>query len=143
MSAGASQAAHTDHEVVVGVDGSEQATTAVRWATREAARRGTALRLVHAWVWPLYRISLDAPPGAPPGAGLRAVAEQVLADGARTACETEPRVSARCGSRAALHGFCVHRKALGARERGTGGREATGRLGRQGYARHAPPEGRG
>ena len=37
--------------------------------------------------------------------------------------------SARCGSRAALHGFCVHRKALGTRERGAGGREASGRLG--------------
>ena len=35
----------------------------------------------------------------------------------------------RCGSRAALHGFCVHRKALGTRERGAGGREAGGRLG--------------
>jgi nucleotide-binding universal stress UspA family protein len=94
MSTGAAHAAHPDHEVVVGVDGSEQATTAVRWATREAARRGTTLRIVHAWVWPLYRVSLDPPPGAPPGAGLRAVAEQVLADAARTARETDPRVEA-------------------------------------------------
>jgi len=34
--------------VVVGVDGSEQATLAVRWAAEEAARRGRPLRLVHA-----------------------------------------------------------------------------------------------
>ena len=60
-------AAHGNDPVVVGVDGSEQATTAVRWATREAARRGTTLLAVHAWVWPLYRISLEPPPGAPPG----------------------------------------------------------------------------
>ena len=92
MTSGAVRAAHAGDQVVVGVDGSEQATTAVRWATREAARRGAALRVVHAWVWPLYRISLDAPPGAPPGAGLRAVAEQVLADAVRAARETDSRV---------------------------------------------------
>lgn len=35
-------------EVVVGVDGSECALTAVRWAVGEAARRGAPLRIVHA-----------------------------------------------------------------------------------------------
>jgi nucleotide-binding universal stress UspA family protein len=35
-------------EVVVGVDGSECALAAVRWATREAARRGAPLRILHA-----------------------------------------------------------------------------------------------
>ncbi|GAA3185785.1 universal stress protein [Blastococcus jejuensis] len=35
-------------DVVVGVDGSEVALGAVRWAAREAARRGTGLRIVHA-----------------------------------------------------------------------------------------------
>jgi nucleotide-binding universal stress UspA family protein len=94
MGTGAVPATHADDPVVVGVDGSEQATTAVRWATREAARRASTLRIVHAWVWPLYRVSLDPPPGAPPGAGLRAVAEQVLADAVRTARETDPRVEA-------------------------------------------------
>ncbi|EXU65303.1 universal stress protein UspA [Streptomyces sp. PRh5] len=34
--------------VVVGVDGSRRSLTAVEWAAREAARRGIALRLVHA-----------------------------------------------------------------------------------------------
>lgn len=92
MSAGAVRAARADDHVVVGVDGSEQATTAVRWATREAARRGVALHVVHAWVWPLYRVSLNAPPGAPFAGGLRAAAEQVLADAVATARETDPRV---------------------------------------------------
>jgi nucleotide-binding universal stress UspA family protein len=35
-------------DVVVGVDGSECAIRAVRWAAREAARRGAPLRIVHA-----------------------------------------------------------------------------------------------
>lgn len=36
-----------EHPVVVGVDGSESALHAVRWAAHEAARRRTSLRLVH------------------------------------------------------------------------------------------------
>lgn len=43
---------HTDdrpvREVVVGVDGTEPALGAVRWAAQEAARRGAPLRIVHA-----------------------------------------------------------------------------------------------
>lgn len=38
--------------VVVGVDGSESALDAVRWAAAEAARRDTRLRLVHAFELP-------------------------------------------------------------------------------------------
>ncbi|HEX6360351.1 universal stress protein [Actinophytocola sp.] len=44
--------------VVVGVDGSESALHAVRWAADEAARRGAVLRLVHA---------VEIPTGYPPG----------------------------------------------------------------------------
>ena len=36
-----------EHAVVVGVDGSESALHAVRWAAHEAVRRGAPLRLVH------------------------------------------------------------------------------------------------
>lgn len=38
--------------VVVGVDGSESALDAVRWAAREARRRGVGLRLVHVYEVP-------------------------------------------------------------------------------------------
>ncbi|MFI7680090.1 universal stress protein [Actinophytocola sp. NPDC049390] len=37
----------SEHAVVAGVDGSESAGRAVRWAAHEAARRGVPLRLVH------------------------------------------------------------------------------------------------
>lgn len=37
--------------IVVGVDGSEAALGAVRWAAREAHRRGLAVRLVEAFAW--------------------------------------------------------------------------------------------
>lgn len=39
--------------VVVGVDGSESALDAVRWAARDAARRGLGLRLVHVYSTPV------------------------------------------------------------------------------------------
>lgn len=44
--------------VLVGVDGSESALDAVRWAARAARRRGIGLRLVHAY---------EIPTGYPPG----------------------------------------------------------------------------
>jgi nucleotide-binding universal stress UspA family protein len=44
--------------VLVGVDGSESALHAVRWAAEEAQRRGTTLKVVHAY---------EIPTGYPPG----------------------------------------------------------------------------
>jgi nucleotide-binding universal stress UspA family protein len=46
------QAQQVQRTVVAGVDGSESALTAVRWAAREAMRRRLPLRLVHAFSWP-------------------------------------------------------------------------------------------
>ncbi|WP_031100004.1 universal stress protein [Streptomyces sp. NRRL S-15] len=37
--------------ITVGLDGTEHALAAADWAAQEAVRRGTDLRLVHAWVW--------------------------------------------------------------------------------------------
>ena len=71
--------------VLVGVDGSQDSTRAVRWAAEEAALRGTGLHIVHAWLWPMLRVPLGGSPMAPSGAGLEALAERVLADAAATA----------------------------------------------------------
>jgi nucleotide-binding universal stress UspA family protein len=74
------QAQQVQRTVVVGVDGSESALTAVRWGAREAVRRRLPLRLVHAFSWPNTRHFGD------PGLGfdyqevlLRAAHEQVSA----------------------------------------------------------------
>ena len=40
--------------VVVGVDGSETAKMAVRWAAREASLRGLKIQLVSVWEIPMY-----------------------------------------------------------------------------------------
>ncbi|GGP59561.1 MULTISPECIES: universal stress protein [Streptomyces] len=37
--------------ITVGLDGTDHAAVAADWAAQEAERRGSALRLVHAWVW--------------------------------------------------------------------------------------------
>jgi nucleotide-binding universal stress UspA family protein len=40
--------------VVVGVDGSEAALAALDWAVREAVDRDRRLRIIHAFIWPLF-----------------------------------------------------------------------------------------
>lgn len=74
--------------IVVGVDGSDGAARALRWALDEARLRGVQLRVIHAWFVPLI---LSAPSdetfGIPPPAGsleevrsaLAREAEKVLA----------------------------------------------------------------
>ena len=42
----------TAARIVVGVDGSEPAARALRWALAEARLRGSSVRVVHAWEYP-------------------------------------------------------------------------------------------
>jgi nucleotide-binding universal stress UspA family protein len=77
--------------VIVGVDGSEEALRAVRWAVPEARRRRATLRLVTAFTW-----TDDRMPGWPGlgqaayGERLRAVAEHGLAAAATAATQLDP-----------------------------------------------------
>ncbi|MEI8104464.1 MAG: universal stress protein [Actinomycetes bacterium] len=50
------------NEVVVGIDGSEHALQALRWAVGEARRRGAPLRAVHAWVLPYMPLAVGYMP---------------------------------------------------------------------------------
>ncbi|MGW2741875.1 universal stress protein [Streptomyces sp. NPDC001450] len=72
--------------VVVGVDGSPSSFEAVGTAAREAALRGTGLRLVHAFGWP----SIHPPPGVPPWTPA-AVGERELVDGTLAKAERRAR----------------------------------------------------
>ena len=80
--------------VVVGVDGSDTALRAVRWAADEAARRGAPLRLVTAFGW-----TDDVSVGYP---GLNIRYRDVLLDEYRralaTAVENGPGATARVGA---------------------------------------------
>ncbi|MEW2400934.1 universal stress protein [Streptomyces sp. NPDC046862] len=78
--------------VVVGVDGSPSSLDAVEAAAREAALRGTGLRLVHAFAWP----SIPAPPGGlpwnPAMAGVRELVDGTLIEAEQRARQVEPLV---------------------------------------------------
>ena len=70
--------------VAVGYDGSEAAQAAVRWAAEYAAAGGYRLRVVHAWIWPVFTKKLGPVKGVE-GSGLRHAAEVVLAEGVELA----------------------------------------------------------
>lgn len=83
--------------VAVGYDGSEAAQAAVRWAAEYAAAGGYRIRVVHAWIWPVFTKRLGPVKGVE-GSGLRHAAEVVLAEGvelARAAVAAAPGRSAR------------------------------------------------
>jgi nucleotide-binding universal stress UspA family protein len=62
----------TDGVIVVGVDGSEGSSDALRWAASQAKLTGAALRAVATWRWPNYVTRI------PPGADLQSETTQVL-----------------------------------------------------------------
>ena len=78
MTAPAAGGAHTT--VAVGYDGSDAAQHAVRWAAEYAAAGQYRLRVVHAWVWPVFTRKLGPVKGIE-GSGLRRSAEVILANG--------------------------------------------------------------
>jgi nucleotide-binding universal stress UspA family protein len=70
--------------VAVGYGGSEAAQLAVRWAAGYAVAAGLNLRVVHAWVWPVFTKNLGPVKGVA-GSGLRHAAEAILAEGVELA----------------------------------------------------------
>lgn len=84
---------NSPHPVVVGVDGSAQSDAAVAWAAREAVLRHRPLRAVHAFVWPLLRVSTGPLPGGPPDSGLRGAADRMILAAAATARDAAPAVA--------------------------------------------------
>jgi len=75
--------------IAVGYDGSETSQLAVRWAASHAASRGLPLKVVHAWVWPVFTKNLGPVKGVA-GSGLRHSAEAILAEGLKLARENAP-----------------------------------------------------
>jgi nucleotide-binding universal stress UspA family protein len=80
-------------DVIVGVDGSTESLHAVDWAAVYAVRRHRPLRIVHAFIWPLLHVPLDAAPSAPPESGLHHAAQQILADATVRAQTAAPKLT--------------------------------------------------
>lgn len=80
----------TKRRVVAGIDGSPAAETAIRWAATEAAARGAELRLVHAFVWPLFHVPVGPSDLAP---GLRAAADKIVRESVEAARKFEPGIA--------------------------------------------------
>ncbi|MGH3479237.1 MAG: universal stress protein, partial [Nocardioidaceae bacterium] len=87
--------------VVVGVDGSESARAAVAWAARHASRAQLPLRIVHAFGWPLVRVT-SAPSHWTNG--LRAEAWAVLEESRNQAYAVDPDLAVTTDI---TTGFCV------------------------------------
>lgn len=77
------------YRIVVGVDGSDGGTRALRWAMREAATRGGAVQAVTAWNWegPAASVPVSTTP-----ADERRTAERSLAEAVGWARSAHPEV---------------------------------------------------
>lgn len=81
-----------DGPVVVGVDGSECSTEAAGWAFDEAARRGSGLVAVHAWLYPVPVAPGDMLPLVYDLDALAAEEERLLAESVAGFAERYPDV---------------------------------------------------
>ncbi|WP_327392900.1 MULTISPECIES: universal stress protein [unclassified Streptomyces] len=78
--------------VVVGVDGSSSSLEAVDVAAREARLRGTSLRVVYAFVWPMLKVPLGPSVMGSPEGGLRNLADKTAQDAVARARKAQPEV---------------------------------------------------
>lgn len=82
----------TQARVIVGIDGSEQALSAVRAAAREASHRNQPLHIVHAFIWPSLHVNVGPLAGKLPETGLRHHAEDLLEEATTEARKVAPQV---------------------------------------------------
>ena len=76
--------------VVVGVDGSEQALTAARWALDVAVRRNLPLEVVHSWSVPLPPVGMGPAPVGLNDDSIRNAAQAVLDDAVNALTSSAP-----------------------------------------------------
>ncbi|HUD16825.1 MAG TPA: universal stress protein [Acidimicrobiales bacterium] len=66
--------------IVVGIDGSDSSTAALRWACEEAARSGATVEALTSWHWPMsLGAAIPIPDGYDPAADAGKVLEKSIA----------------------------------------------------------------
>lgn len=75
--------------VAVGYDGSDASKLALKWAADYATASHAVLRIVHAWIWPMFTHNVGPIKGVA-NSGLRRAAEDLLAEGEELARGTSP-----------------------------------------------------
>ncbi|TDQ00395.1 universal stress protein [Labedaea rhizosphaerae] len=84
--------ASTHKPIVVGTDGSESATRAVRWAAREAVLRRRSLKVVNTYTWPISGYPEGLIVSSDVHDALRSDAEKTVRDAKKVAEEAAPRL---------------------------------------------------
>jgi len=80
-----------DERIVAGVDGSEPARTALRWALRQARLTGAVLEAVIAWEYPVFSVGqVLLPPDDP-----ETIAGRTLDEAVRAALGPDPEAEVR------------------------------------------------
>lgn len=127
-----------DGAVVVGVDGSETSTRALRWAAAEARLRGVPLRVVHAWQLLFAAIPATEPLISALQDGGRAVLDAALADPALEGLDVKDHLVPAGATDAVLrYADSASMVVVGSRGLGRVGRVLLGSTSRQ-LAHHAP-----
>lgn len=67
-------------KVAVGYDGSDSSKLALRWAMEYAEASQAVVRIIHAWIWPLFTHDVGPVKGVA-HSGLRHAAEDILSEG--------------------------------------------------------------
>src|SRR5512138_2753164 len=80
-------------EIIVGVDGSPESESALRWAAAEAARRDCPLLVLHVYDW--HMIGAPTPIGAPFVTDAKGGAEAIVRRAVATARELAPAIQVR------------------------------------------------
>jgi nucleotide-binding universal stress UspA family protein len=75
--------------VAVGYDGSDQSKLALRWAAEYAMASQAVLRIIHAWIWPMFTHDVGPVKGVA-DSGLRHAAEAILSEGVELARGISP-----------------------------------------------------
>jgi nucleotide-binding universal stress UspA family protein len=76
-------------KVAVGYDGSDPSRLALRWAVDYAQSSQAVVRVIHAWIWPLFTHNVGPVKGVA-DSGLRHAAEEILSEGAGLARVISP-----------------------------------------------------